>query len=224
MSDEEATEAKEESSKTTEVTESEEESEGGLGPALLVGLVILAVVGALVFWPSGDAPQAGKDGAAGGKTASAAQGRGGKADGKGGAGAKGPGGVARRDADDPARAGAAEDGAPEAKYKMNPAIKLPQGIGLAPGVPKEEPPPKFETTEEEIAWYEAKLSRAETHLEMRRKATERLERWRKKAEESDDQAKLAQYDQRAEVVTENFKRAQKKVKDLEDKIAELRGK
>ena len=222
MSDEEATEAKEESSKTTEVTESGEESEGGLGPALLVGLVILAVVGALVFWPSGDGPSGGKDGAKGGKAAAAAQGRAGKADGKGGASAKGPGGIARRDADDPARAGG-EEGQIEAKYKMNPAIKLPQGIGLAPGVPKDEPPPKFETTEEEITWYEQKLVRAETHLEMRRKATERLERWRKKAEESDDQTKLAQYDKRAEVVNENYKRAQKKVKDIEAKIAELRG-
>lgn len=201
----------------------EEEREGGMGPAILAGVGILAVVAALVFWPAGDDKDGkGKDGADGKTAAADAQGRAG-ADEKGGASAKGPGGVAARNADDPSRVG--KDGEPtEVEFKMNPAVRLPRGIGMAPGVPPEEPPPKFDTKEEEIEWWEAKLDRAHTQLEMRKKATERLAKWKEKAEQSDNPAEqLAQYDQRAEVVNENYRKAQAKVAELEKKIAELKG-
>lgn len=202
----------------------EEEREGGIGPAVLAGAGILAVVAALVFWPSGDKGDGkGKDGK-GENSAVAAQGRAG--DEKEGASAKGPGGVGARNVDEASRAegGELQAGKSGTEYKLNPAIRLPRGMGLAPAVPAEEPPPKFETKEEEIEWWEAKLDRASTQLEMRTKATARLAKWKERAEASENpDEELARYEQRAEVVNENLRKAQEKVAELEKKLAELKG-
>jgi hypothetical protein len=176
------------------------------------------VVAALVFWPSNDKAEGDKrvDAKSG---AAAAQGR--SAAGKDGPGAKGPGGVQARNVDEASRNDPSSDA--ETEFKLNPAVRLPRGIGMAPGVPPEEPPPKFDTKEEEIAWWEAKLGRANTQLEMRKKATERLAKWKERAEQSDNpDQELARYDQRAEVVNENYKKAQAKVAELEKKVEELR--
>lgn len=172
------------------------------------------MVGLLVFWPSGDddAKSAKQED---GKSASAKANRRGR--GKGGEGAaRGGGGVAARAVDD------ATPGA-SIKGKVNPAL-LPKKVGMAPGIPEEEPPPKFDNVEDEIAWYEKKLEKANTQLQARERNVERLLKVKQKAEDSPDPtAALARYEKSKRVVEQNLEKAKAKVADIETKLAELRG-
>ncbi|MEM6292910.1 MAG: hypothetical protein AAGA54_16665 [Myxococcota bacterium] len=194
------------------------EREGGLVPAILAGAGILAVVGLLVFWPSGDDEDKGKKGgkdkvADGRKAAAGAAGRnGGK-----GASAQGGGGVGARAVD------AATPGASATKGKVNPKV-LPTGMGMAPGVPVEEPPPKFKNVEDEIAWYETKLDKANEMVESRQKNVERLAKAKQKAEDSPDPGPaMAKYESSKRIVEANLAKAEAKVSEIEKKLADLRG-
>ncbi len=194
----------------------DENSEGGLVPAILAGAGILAVVGLLVFWPSGedDAKNAKQDD----KTAASKSARRTSASGKDGQGpgARGAGGVAARSVDD-ARPGSSAVG------KVNPAL-LPKKTGMAPGIPQEEPPPKFKSTEEEIAWYENKLTKANEELGNRKKNVERLAKTKQKAEDSPDSGPaMARYEKSKKIVEGNLAKAEAKVAEIEKKLEELRG-
>lgn len=192
----------------------EEKGEGGLVPAILAGAGILAVVGLLVFWPSGDddAKNAKQDD----KAAAKAGKRGGAAGRDSGANARGGGGVAARAVDD-ATPGSSAVG------KVN-ANLLPKKVGMAPGLPQEEPPPKFDNVEEEIAWYEKRLEKANEQLENRKKNMERLAKTKQTAEESPDPGPaLARYEKSKKIVEGNLKKAEAKVAEIETKLSELRG-
>ncbi len=198
----------------------EEEREGGLIPAILAGAGILAVVGLLVFWPSGDddASDRGKGAKNGGKARVAAGAGPAGADAKnGGKSAQGGGGVGARPVD------AATPAASAAVGRVNPALK-PQGLGMAPAVPQEEPPPKFNNVQEEIDWYEGRLSTANTHLEKRRENAGRLPRAKQRAEDSANPTQaLANFEKRKKIVESNVTKAEAKVAEIEKKLAELRG-
>lgn len=107
--------------------------------------------------------------------------------------------------------------------KVNPAL-LPKHVGMAPAVPPPEEPPKFENVEQEIAWYEKKLGKASEEVEARKKNVERLNKTRQRAEDSPDpSAALARYEKTEKVVQGNLAQAEKKVGDIEKKLASLRG-
>lgn len=186
-------------------------------PAILAGAGILAVVALLVFWPSGndDADKDGRSASKAGDSAGSARGGG-----KGGKGAAaGGGGVAARSADDPSKLASGQLGG-----KRNPAVPRLEGMGMAPGVPAEELPPKFKSVEEEITWYEGKLDGANTMLETRQKAVDRLPKAKERAAQGDNaEDQLARLAAREGTIKENFKRAQEKVDEIEAKLAELRG-
>ncbi len=187
-------------------------------PAILAGAGILAVVALLVFWPSGDGG-ADKDG---GRSASKAGDSAGsaRAGAKGGKnGAAGGGGVAPRSADDPSKLAAGQVGG-----RRNPAVPRLEGMGMAPGVPAEELPPKFKSVDEEITWYEGKLDSANTLLATRQKAVDRLPKAKERAAEGDNaEDQLARLAAREGTIKKNLETAQAKVDEIEAKLAELRG-
>lgn len=95
---------------------------------------------------------------------------------------------------------------------------------MAPSVPAEEPPPKFESVDDEISWYEGKLERANSLLATRNKNLKRLDRIKQNAEESDNPSgALARYESSKKIVEKNLASAQAKVAELEQKLADLRG-
>jgi hypothetical protein len=194
----------------------DEEREGGLLPAILVGLGLLVVVGLLVFGGGGDDKA---DKAGGAKSAAA-----GKTGDEGGAGATpaGQGGV-------PARPYDKASAAPVGSAKINPAVKLP-AVGMAPqggeAPRKDDKPPEGASDEELIAWHEKKLEEAKKNLEQRKTFKERLPGIRQKIEESNHPQKekeLEAFEARAKTVSDNLDKAQAKVDELEKKLADLRG-
>lgn len=193
----------------------EEEREGGLLPAILVGLGLLAVVGLLVFGGSD-----GDDAKADGAKSAAADGAG-KAAG-GAAGRAGEGGV-------PARPYDKASAAPVGSARINPAVRLP-AVGMAPqgseGTRRDDKPPEDATEEELITWYEKQLEEAQRNLERRKVFKGRLPGIRQRIEESNHPQKdkeLESFETRAKVVSDNLDRAQAKVDEIEKKLAELRG-
>lgn len=182
-------------------------------PAILAGAGILAVVGLLVFWPSGDedAKNAKQDDKAASRAGSKASGAArSNAD-----GARGQGGVAARTVDDATPRSSAVG-------KVNPAL-LPKKVGMAPGIPQEEPPPKFDNVQDEIAFYEKRLEKAKEELGNREKNVERLAKTKQAAEDSPDPtAAMARYEKSKKIVEDNLAKAKKKVADIEEKIASLR--
>ena len=191
----------------------EEKGEGGLVPAILAGAGILAVVGLLVFWPSGD--EDAKNTTQDDKSAARANSKSGSAARANGDAARGQGGVAARTVDD-ATPGSSAVG------KINPSL-LPKNVGMAPGIPQEEPPPKFNNVEDEIAFYEKRLEKARTELESREKNVERLAKTKQAAEDSPDPAAaMARYEQSKKIVEDNLAKAKKKIADLEEKLTSLR--
>lgn len=199
-----------EGTKTNSGTAQPEEKEGGLLPAILAGAGILAVVGLLVFGPSGKDDE--DDSAKSADAAGAVAARGAK-----GAAAS-RGGIAAREVDDPARR------ADRSRGKLNPAVKLPP-MGMAPEVPAQsDEPPDFASVEEEIAWYERKLDEAERMLDYRKKFAERLPQVREKLEKGDNpEQQLAAFESRKKQVEENYEKAQARVEEIEAKLSELKG-
>jgi len=172
------------------------------------------VVGLLVFWPSGDDDAKNAD-KGGDKVAAKGGGKAGAAPG-GKSGARGGGGVGARAVDD------ATPGASAPSGKVNPRL-LPKNVGMAPGIPQEEPPPKFDNVDDEIAWYEKKLEKANTQLDGRKKNVERLAKAKQKAEDSDDPGAMARYEQSKKIVEGNLTKAESRVSEIEKKLSELRG-
>lgn len=193
----------------------DDSSEGGLVPAILAGAGILAVVGLLVFWPSGDGDD--KDSMT--KDGEVAEADGTRARSRAAANgldARGGGGVAARSVDDATPGNSAAG-------RVNPRL-LPKSVGMAPGIPEDEPPPKFNNVQDEITWYEGRLDTATTQLESRRKNTERLAKIKQTAEGSADPGPaLARYEKSKKIVEENLAKAEAKVATIEKKLAELRG-
>jgi hypothetical protein len=173
-------------------------------PMLLAGAAVCAVVAILFLWPGGgggDPDEATRRGGEGGE-------RGGQAS------ERKRGGVQARGYDE-------ADGAP--KGRLNPAIQLPNA-GMAPGpAPKPEEPPDFQSAEEEIAWYEKRLAAANSNLDIRKKAVERLPKARERAEQAPnpDEA-LAKFEQTEKRVQENLEHAEKQVAEIEKKLEALR--
>jgi hypothetical protein len=181
------------------------EEKRSLVPTILAIAAVCAVVALLFLWPGG--------GGSGPEGATDRDGAGGPRGGQASERTK--------------RAGVQARGYDEAKGspggRVNPAVKLPN-VGMAPGpAPGPEEPPEFKSAEEEIAWYEKKLEQAKANLEMRTLAMQRLDGARERAEQSaDPQEALRVFEGRKERVEDNHRRAEEKVKELEQKLAELR--
>lgn len=177
-------------------------------PAVLIGGAILAVVAALIFWPTGEEAATGAERAKVGSAAAVAPG--------GGAAGAAAGGVQARAVDDPIRR------APEPR--LNPAVQfMPEGVGQAPGIPEPEVVPDFDDVEEEIAYYERKLELAIVMRDKRQQFVERMDKVRERAEQSaDPQQALETLEGRKKIVDENLAKAQQKVDEIEAKLADLR--
>jgi hypothetical protein len=178
-------------------------------PAMLIGGAILAVVAALIFWPTGDeAPTSGAERAKDRTAAAAGAAPNSK---EGGA----LGGIQPRAVDDPIQR--------PRESKLNPAIAFPEGIGAAPGMPEPEVVPDFDNVEQEIAYYEKKLEHAIELRDQRAQFVERLGRARERAEQSaNPQQELEVFEGRKKIVEDNLTTAQKKVDELEAKLADLK--
>ena len=146
----------------------DDDESGGLLPAIIVGAGILVVAALLIFDFGG-----GDDGAKDAKQTAAAAQRGKKgAEGKGGKAGKG--GVESRPYDAPQRPPGS---------KLNPKIRLPN-LGMSPtAAPAPEEIPDFQSTAEEIAWYEKKLAGARKIRDDRQKYVERLPKVKQRIQE-----------------------------------------
>jgi hypothetical protein len=177
-----------------------------LGPILGVGAGILALAALIAFWPSdGDkSRKRGKQGELVEAGAGSAGGPGGK------------GGVQAREFDE-------AKGARESR--RNPAVRLPEGMGVSPqGAPQPEAPPNFETKEQEIAWYEKRLEKAIKARDDRKKFAERLPGVKERIEQSPNFSpeQLEAFKKRETVVKDNLTKAEAEVEKIEKKLAELR--
>jgi hypothetical protein len=179
-------------------------------PMLLIGGAIIAVVAALIFWPTSETPTA--EPAKRAKAQAGASVAAGPGPAVGGTPA---GGVQPRAVDEPTR--------PAVQPKLNPAIQLPEG-GAAPAMPEPEVVPDFDDVEEEIAYYEKKLALATEALERRQKNAEYMETAvRQRVEQSPHAEQEAEvYESRKKIVDDNLATAQRKVEELEAKLEELR--
>ncbi|MBK7824569.1 hypothetical protein [Nannocystis sp.] len=180
-----------------------DEPQGSLG-AVLIGAAILIVAALLIFWPDNDAAS---DGAGGGKASKAGQQGSNMADG-------GRSGTARGiqpRAVDPAEA--------RMTPQVRPGLLAPtDGLATMP-TPKPEPT-SFPSAAAEIAYFEKKLVQAREDLVAR---TTFLERMKKTLAEG----AISEHDrntQRAKIVQSNYDKAQARVTELEQKVADLKRK
>lgn len=175
---------------------------------------LLAVILAFALWPKGDEEAQGKGRKRAKGDASAKAGDDDRSALSGQAA-----GVAARTYDQPS--------APGGSGKLNPAIRLPT-LGMAPegaaAPPVDDTPPTFANTAEEIAWYEARLKRATTNLESRKKFYDRLPEVRERiAKGPDPQRQLEVFEGRKKIVESNYAKAQADVAEIERKLKQLRG-
>jgi hypothetical protein len=178
-----------------------------LGPMIAVGGGILALAALIAFWPSdGDKP--GKKGKKGNLVEAGVAEAG---------GAAGRGGVQAREFDEAKAARTS---------RRNPAVRLPDGMGVSPqGAPQPEAPPSFASKEEEIAWYEKRLEKAMKARDDRKKFAERLPGVKERIEQSPNFSpeQLEAFKKRETVVKDNLTKAEAEVEKIEKKLAELRG-
>lgn len=175
-------------------------------PALLAGAGILIVAGLLIFGGDDDdeAKRAESD-----KTKSA------NVQSKSGAGGKN--GVAGRNVDDPTQPGAANE------PRLNPRIagSIVTG-GMAPG--KKPEPTSFASVDDEITYWEDELREANRMLEIRERAVEHIPQVEESIRNGNDPVNgLKEFEVRKKVVSDNLERAKKRVGEVEDKLAKLRG-
>ncbi|HGG56507.1 MAG TPA: hypothetical protein ENK31_01790 [Nannocystis exedens] len=178
--------------------------EGSPLPAILAGVAILAVAAFLIFG-SGSSEQATEDarGAKGGQAGMSG-------DAKAGAGGRVRGGVGARAAD----AAQGRSGA-----RRNPKLGSPiEGMKLNPSAPPE--PPNFESKEEEIAYFEKKLERERELLEQRARFVERVKKAVREAPSAEERSVA---EGRSKIVSDNYAQQQEAVKELEAKVARLKG-
>lgn len=184
---------------------------------VLVGLgALLALIAVIALWPDSDADDAKAAKRAKAGAGSKAQ----EGDDDGSLAAGQAAGVAARTYDEPS--------APGRSGRMNPAIRLPS-VGMAPpeggaSPPADDKPPVFENVAQEIAWYEARLERANKTLESRKKFFDRLPEVRDRiAKGPDPQRQLEVFEGRKKIVEDNYTKAQADVAEIERKLKELRG-
>lgn len=185
------------------------ESEGGgLLPAALAGVGILLVAGLILFGGDDKSDEAAQN--QDGKSqhsASAQSARGGK------------GGVAARAVDKPSNSNRVQP-------KLNPRVaNAIVGGGMAPEKAEDdEEPTSFDSKEDEIVYWEDQLREANRMLEIRERAVEHIPRIEEKIREGNDPVNgLADFERRKQVVKDNLEKAQKRVTEVEDKLAALRG-
>lgn len=188
----------------------DEREEGSLLPALIVGGGIVLVVALLLISGRGGdeakdhGPQKITTERSGSQAAATLE------------GARGKGGVAAREVDDPSR--------PARRGRLNPAVALPEGLGMAPTVPVDDTPPVFTSRADEIAWYEKKLDEAIRVRDNRQSFVDRLPRMRERLEQGSTPEEARQtYERRARVVEDNLDKAKARVEEYERKLAALRG-
>lgn len=179
------------------------EEERSLLPAVVAAAVILLLAAALIFWPSDD--DGSDTDARADRSSDHSQAR---------AGNEVEGGIRGREIDE-------ATGRP--KPRINPALRLPE-LGTAPA-PPDPGPPEFETTEDEIAWYEKRLDAARAQVKNRERFVERLPRARERFEERypDAATRREAWQQREDTVRDNLEQARARVTELETKLSELRG-
>jgi hypothetical protein len=127
--------------------------------------------------------------------------------------AAGAGGVQRRDADEAVR------------RRQSGAVRVAH-VPELPTLPAPPPEaiPDFKDKAEEIAYYERKLEVAKRSREQRLEFINRLPQAQRRAEQSDDpEAARANFERTRDVVEKNYRIADDKVKELERKLAQLRG-
>ncbi|NJK32469.1 MAG: hypothetical protein HC927_08680 [Deltaproteobacteria bacterium] len=185
--------------------QSSQDGGGGLLPAVLAGAGILLVAGLLIFGGD-DEKQAerskdDKAQSAAGLTSSG----------------KGKAGVAARQADAP---NTAKTEGP----KVNPRIANAIVTGGMSSAPPKEEPSSFGSSAEEIAYWEGELREANRMLEIRERAVESIPKTEEAIRNGNDPVNgLKEFEKRKEVVKANLEKAQKRVEDVEAKLAELRG-
>jgi hypothetical protein len=181
-----------------------DEPQGSLG-AVLIGAAILIVAALLIFWPDSDA--ASGDAGKGGKGGKAGQQGSNMADGGRSGTARG---IQPREVD-PAEA--------RMTPQVTPGLLAPtNGLATMPA-PKPEPT-SFPSAAAEIAYFEKKLVQAREDLAAR---TTFLERMKKTLAEG----AISEHDrntQRAKIVQSNYDKAQARVTELEQKVADLKRK
>jgi hypothetical protein len=180
---------------------------GGMLPALLAGAGILAVAALFIFGGDDDqkdAKQQVKDPTA--QQASAQQAAGGP-----------NGGVANRQTDD------ANQGS-RPKPRLNPRIA--DAIvtdGMAPVPNKKPEPTSWESTDEEIAYWEEELRDANRMLEIRQQASERVPAQEERIRQGGTPEDLAEFQVRKQIVADNLEKARARVDEVEVKLSKLRG-
>jgi hypothetical protein len=190
-------------SKSTPNAESEG---GGMLPALLAGAGILLVAGLLIFGGDDDeAKQASEAKKTNDASASAQTASGPKS------------GIAARPSDP------ANNTPPQAGPRLNPRIaNAVVTDGMAPAPNKKPEPTSFPSSAEEIAYWEDQLRDANSALEQRQQASDHGATQEAKIRERGSAQDLAEFQTRLKVVADNLERAEARVAEVEDKLANLR--
>jgi hypothetical protein len=175
---------------------------GGMLPALLAGAGILLVAGLFIFGGDDETATEAKDQ----KTANA------NAHSAGGA----KSGVAARQADDANKTAN--------KPRLNPRIaNAVVTEGMAPSPNKKPEPTSFESSADEIVYWEEQLRSAESMLEIRQRAADYAPSAEDKIREKGSPEDLAEFQKRLVVVSDNLEKAQARVAEVEAKLKTLRG-
>ncbi len=178
--------------------------EGSPLPAILAGVAILAVAAFLIFG-SGSSEQATEE-APGAKSAQSAM----SSDAKASAGGPVRGGVGAR---------ATDRAQGRSGTRVNPKLGSPvEGLKLNPSGPPE--PPSFDTKEEELAFFEKKLERERQLLDQRARFVKRVEKAKREASSAEERGVA---EGRHKIVSDNYAHQEMVVKDLEAKVAGLKG-
>jgi hypothetical protein len=176
---------------------------GGLLPAVLAGAGILLVAGLFIFGGDDEktANQA-KDGATANASAHSAR--------------SGQPGVASRQVDDATKTS-------KPRPKLNPRIaNAVVTEGMAPSPSKQPEPTSFESTAEEIAYWEKQLSSAESTLEMRQRAVDYAPTSEEGLRKNGTAEDLALFQKRLVIVNDNLAKAKARVAEIEAKLEALR--
>lgn len=175
-------------------------------PALLAGAGILLVAGLFIF--GGDEDKA--------KEASEAK-------------AQNDASASSRTADRRARGVAARQ-VDDATQTAHPRPRLNPRIanaivteGMAPTPHKKREPTSFESTADEIVYWEGELSEANRMLKVREKASAYGPRQEEKIRQNGTAEDLAEFQSRLEIVAKNLERAQARVAEVEAKLTAIRG-
>ncbi len=184
-----------------------DDPQGSLG-AVLIGGAILLIAGLFIFWPQSDTTTTATRTAAG---QSAAQGSNSLVSGKDG----GDGGIVRgidpRDID-PAQA------AQRVQARLTAGVQAPN-LQMAPAPTPAPEPTSFDSTAEEIAYVEKKLTLARADVEARAVFVDRMQKILQKGKTADEDERNAA---RAKIVQQNYETARARVTELEARLKSLK--